>query len=252
MSKEKPILFSAPMINAIMAGNKTQTRRLVKWKPRDMGFNLAFSGMVAGCYANENPTSGYVLRSRSGDVGMCWNDRTWPAFCPYGAPGDTLWVRETWYCDDYTAGDLAAARVGYVGEGPSDEDIVKKWKSALDFRATHDCGSYEAGCPCSDEDGRSGWRPSIFMPRWASRLTLEVLSVRVERLMSITDQDTLAEGVERATPDGYVFGTDDGKSSPAGTPRSAFKLGWDTINGARAPWETNPWVWVVSFKDVTP
>lgn len=235
---EKPILFSAPMIKAILAGKKTQTRRIMNPQPTG---DASKKWPDPDRWALSFPKGRTMLSLEEASIA-----------CPYGGRGGALWVRETWYCDDYTAGDFTAARVGYVGKGPSDAEIIEKWKSSLDFRATHDCRSYEAGCPCADEDGRSGWRPSIFMPRWASRITLKIVEVRAERLMAITDQDAFAEGVTPATPDGYVFGPDDGKTNPSTSPRDAFMRGWDLINAERAAWATNPWVWVVSFKDVSP
>lgn len=142
-----------------------------------------------------------------------------------GMPGDRLWVRETWYDDN----------------GLRDPDDHST--ELIEYRADHDCRSWEAGCPCCDENGRSCWRPSIFLPRWASRLTLEVTALRVERLQSISEDDAKAEGVEAAP------------FCKAGRPQGlehveSFECLWNRINGKRASWKLNPWVWVVSFQRI--
>ncbi len=162
----RPILFSGPMVRALLAGAKTQTRRVVTAK------NVSF---------------GHIP-------------------CPYGAPGDRLWVRETFRIE-------GGARPEH---GPN----------GVHFRADED----EPGI---------GWRPSIFMPRWASRLTLEVTEVRVERLGALTYDDAQAEGVD-------FF-----PLAPGCSLVQRFALGWDAINGKRGfPWASNPWVWVVAFRRV--
>lgn len=214
---ERGILFSAPMVRALLDGRKTQTRRLV----RDQ---RAVSDVCGG-----------------GVEPVVW----WPVVgarqlpCPYGQPGDRLWVRETWYDDFCPVPDPKSRK--------RDEDGNVE---GIDYRATHDCHAYEAGCPCTGEgpERRSEWRPSIFMPRWASRVTLEVTEVRVERLNLISEGDARAEGVTTSQP-GTVNGapTTIHCFGPAAH-RRAFALLWDAINGERAPWSANPWVWAVSFR----
>jgi hypothetical protein len=185
--KERPILFSGPMVRAILAGRKTQTRRVVA----DLNPTLAESAASGSQIAN-------ALR------------------CPYGAPGDRLWVRETW----------AAQRA--LDKLPPQMIEAGAWVE------------YAAG-PGGGILDRGKWRPSIFMPRWASRILLEVTAVRVERLQDISETDAEAEGVDAV--------------SMADVPRQAtmnrradFKQLWDSINAKRAPWASNPWVWVVEFK----
>jgi hypothetical protein len=199
-SKERPILFSGPMVRAILDGRKTKTRRIVKPQPeRQPGMCHYSPTGWAETDANGGCLCHRVVR------GGFW-------------PGQRLWVRETFDCDhcEYPHGDVAEMR------------------TMLDYRATHDCTTWEAGCPCNDENGRSSWRPSIYMPRWASRITLEVTGVRVERLQDISEADAMAEGVGgRAQEDAYS------------SCRDEFAALWDSINGKRAPWESNPWVWVV-------
>lgn len=156
---ENPILFSTPMVKAILEGRKTQTRRVVKWKPYHEGekINFNFSGMSLGQYMTGVPESGYVLYSRG--HGGTWNQKTKPIHCPYGEPGDILWVRETW----------APAR-GVVAPGY----LYKSIDNLNDVK----------------------WKPSIHMPRKAARIFLKVKDVRVERLQDITGEDAQAEGVK--------------------------------------------------------
>ena len=231
--KERPILFSAPMIRALLAGKKTQTRRIAKWRmrPGQEGLNLGFSGLEAGLYSAGNAASGYVLRSRDGNA--CWNDRTFPLHCPYGVPGDRLWVKETWTHDSDSDDEARAHH----------EDAMAS--CAVFYRA--DMTDQEAGI-------FTRWRPSIFMPRWASRITLENTEVRLQRLHDITEEDAEAEGVEFF--DGMYEAADLHRSARlAGCShedaRAWFAWAWDHINGDRAPWVTDPWVWAVSFPPVT-
>jgi hypothetical protein len=214
--KERPILFNGDMVRAILEGRKTQTRRIVKLpiKCPDTGCELA------GCELAGSPF----------DV----TDRT----CPYGHPGDRLWVRETWMPD------------------PSCDDDA--WDDeGLSYYEWSGCGSSISGIPkalCKVEnvihkaswDGQEmvGWKPSIHMPRWASRITLEIVSVRVERLNEISEQDAADEGFD------YLRG--DGKSDISGdVQRRWFRCLWESING-NGSWQQNPWVWVVEFKRVQP
>lgn len=228
--KERPILFSAPMVRAILNDQKTQTRRVVRWKPREPGLNLLASSMSLGYYCTDVPASGYVLHSRG--AGACWNDRTYPAHCPYGAVGDRLWVRETFWHrngrfhhggrDVMYAEDVARIPTGTLVEG----DWIK--------------------------------RPSIHMPRWASRLSLELTDVRVERLQAITEDDARAEGIQE-----FLYGEKYGEryiSRGYGTEQlalgcmrftavAAYCNLWDGLNAKRGyGWEANPYVWVLAFR----
>ena len=188
--RERPILFSGPMVRALLAGTKTQTRRIAKpVKHPDLG-NLYDAGAL-------------VLEREPQHV----IDRA----CPYGRPGDRLWVRETWAFGIHA---LAAKR---------DED--GPFVYAADG-TTH-------GRLCER------WRPSIHMPRHACRLVLEIVGVRVERLQAISEADSCAEGIPSKGLQFY-----DGR--PA-TPKDAFESLWNEINGPAA-WAANPWVWVVEFR----
>lgn len=200
--KERPILFSAPMVRALLADTKTQTRRVVK----EPGWALPGSLHLF----NERPWADDPLR---GDRDVA---------CPYGQPGDRLWVRENGW--------------------------ERPFRSGRDMREGADTWppyEYDAAPVCCWEDGelkRLGWkrRPSIHMPRWASRIRLEVTAVRAERLQDISAGDAMAEGVG-ALP----------IETRHATPKADFQFLWKSINGPGS-WDANPWVWVVEFKRVTP
>ena len=188
--KERPILFSGPMVRVILDGRKTMTRMVVKPQPT-VDHGLVFEGIALGKFG---AVSDSVIA------------------CPYGTIGDRLWVRETW------------ATTEQAGVHPSDAEIL--------YRATD-----------PDWETWDGWRwsPSIFMPRWASRLTLRIMSVSVERVQDITEADAKAEGV---VP---VPGTEGNSHSY----RWPFCLLWDSINAGRGfGWDANPWVWVIGFEVV--
>ena len=216
---ERGILFSAPMVRALLDGTKTQTRRAVKMPG-------SWDCIVYADWGN----GFWPYRSDDGESPSYDNNEI-PLRCPYGQPGDRLWVRETWYCDHWD-----------VQEGPYQE--VAGARELLVYRADGE-RPYEAEQPV--------WRPSIHMPRWASRILLEIVSVRVERLQDITPNDAVEEGIERVRcPDDrlcywrdYVTG-----GSIAGQVGSYRSL-WESINGAGS-WDVNPFVWVVEFKRVTP
>ncbi|PTL79076.1 hypothetical protein [Vitiosangium sp. GDMCC 1.1324] len=199
---ERPILFSGSMVRAILDGRKNQTRRVITPVQPDV------RGLWPG---------GRTPGSLPGD-------------CPYGQPGDRLWVRET-----HWIGPLARNSAG---------DRCPTWHG-LPYSVSPDgCSAafYKEGFDRSEPR----WRPSIHMPRWASRLTLEVTGVRVERLQDISEEDARAEGVERDAkyPDrwkNYV-----GEVSGPDAVDSFFSL-WASIHGT-ASWDANPWVWVVAFR----
>ncbi|MNU43062.1 hypothetical protein D3C71_318380 [compost metagenome] len=225
--RERPILFSGPMVRALLAGTKTQTRRIVKlphsnplgqWEPTTVGGpGVRYSDDTPA------PIQAAMWHTRTGD-GL---------FCPYGQPGDRLWVRETFVQGfPYDAGQ---DRLLQYDEG-GNELPMQTWYRATDsdMRWADDDG-WEANVP---------WRPSIHMPRWACRLVLDITSVRVERLQAISPLDAIAEGVGLNPSAADVTMT-----APEGEalPRVMFRELWDRINGAGA-WDANPWVWVVEFR----
>ena len=203
---ERPILFSSPMIRALLDGRKTQTRRVVK----------LFDGNhadKAGCFRrgyDEEPGEWMQYAAAGAWV---------PVRVPY-AVGDTLWVRETW-------ADLR-------GKG-FDEHQFGYRADSLNRRGEEDGDSQR----CRLDFGVQ-WKPSIFMPRAACRLTLRVTDVRVQRLQEISEEDARAEGC------GYSGPAPDKPMSE----RDLFAALWDSINAKRAPWASNPWVFAITFEKI--
>ena len=234
--KERPILFSGPMVRAILADRKTQTRRVVKTQP-----GPEWNEIICGHYV---PTK---INKRTGEeypgeevFGFADADNGW--ICPYGQPGDRLWVREKWKPTGLMA--LHPTRLSKLcGEFAYAADENQKERNRLIL-----------------------WRPSIHMPRWASRITLEVTSVRVERVQEISESDAIAEGVEPNINSGYVnylwHGNDDitqkqidswpWQYSNYHDAKGSFSSLWEKINAQRGyGWDVNPWVWAVEFKRIT-
>lgn len=228
--KERPILFSAPMVLALLAGTKTQTRRILKAEHLEQVDRFAFDPERGEWEMGETHWGG--------PVASCGFVR-----CPYGLPGDRLWVRETFYCDDAFAGDHARSCSGCVRCKHTDEDRIADWKEELYFRAD--------GVP-DFEGEKVVWKPSIFMPRWASRLSLEVTGVRVERLQEISEADAKAEGVRPFFETFPGIGRDQritsGDLAADAEHRAAYACLWDDLNGDAASWKSNPWVWAISFR----
>lgn len=228
--KERPILFSAPMVRAILAGTKTQTRRVVKPQPVPVDPR---NSRLPGLY-------------RNGD--FAWRDKGAPLGCvtisckpngpdgwaaensPYGQPGDRLWVRETF------RRDLDRLHSRKLIEYAADDEVR------------------DAGPSAAFDFPDIGWRPSIHMPRWASRITLEITGVRVEQLHQISEDDAISEGVERTvTGDGWRRYCDADMElagvPPVASARQSYFTLWNQIHG-HGTWTENPWVWVVEFKRV--
>lgn len=196
--KERPILFSGPMVRAILEGRKTQTRRAVK-RAEDMEFDPC------------DPSYGPFWKPYCTGV-----PESVKVPCPYGKIGDRLWVRESGYQPPHLTPKMlregADTWPHYIYSADGDE---KEW--------------------CRENGWKS--RPSIHMPRWASRITLEIVSVRVERLNAITHIDAIAEG---CTPH---------PDAPAQSMGDDYKGLWESINGPGS-WDLNPWVWVIEFRRI--
>lgn len=218
--RERPILFSGEMVRAILAGRKTQTRRVIKPQPSNMD---EWSGM------------GEFIDGRYGFQNAVGNDY----FCPLGKPGDRLWVRETW--------GMSVRRDGAGGTG---EFITHKADDPDAIYCSAACGT---NIPIK-------WHPSIHMPRWASRITLEITDVRVERVQDITEEDAVREGII-STWSNYghmssdprklfiAFSEKDGGYSSA---KEAYENLWNFMYSKRGfGWDANPWVWVISFKVIS-
>jgi hypothetical protein len=261
---ERPILFSAPMVRAILQGRKTQTRRVapirelnVLQHPGDMiTWSVRFTKAVKGTLAIHSGGKFSDLQARSIIASQ---------FNPYGKPGDLLWVRETW---------------GAVW--PADEPVPLR-QCEIEYRADlpPDCTDRPGEWPadeCNDPEAPK-WRPSIHMPRWASRITLRITDIRVERLQDISEADAQAEGATmRPACNGfqhrypgwsmdwskvgrlshYATGAKRGVKAPLTegdvslhSPKWAFASLWNEINGPSA-WDENPWVWAMTFERVKP
>lgn len=224
--KERPIIFNADMVRAILAGTKTQTRQVVKPQPPSKTFQ------VTPYHHPDSRPRFFAWKSGFGGAEM--HPQWEPIPCPYGQPGDRLWVRETWNSFDGWAGYYYAADYDGWGIGPDDD-------------------------PDHVPDHAVRWKPSIHMPRAASRITLEITSVRVERLQEIweNDADCIAEGIEEMPPHpcgvrrwrNYQPGHPQAWSLNLVTPGNSFSTLWRSINGDES-WDADPWVWVVEFKRV--
>ncbi len=223
--KERPILFSGAMVRALLAGTKWQTRRALKHQPFDV---------IEVASGNHLLDFRHSFSQQDSVVPMSEHAKA----CPYGQPGDQLWVRETWNWFD--PAELHHSRRG--ARAP--------FTGCQGARSIEWVAAYAAdGCLEHIKDGSKAlWRPSIHMPRWASRLTLDLVSVRVERLQDISEADALAEGIVRQ-PDGG-FGLADTTHYHATDPRICYWSLWDAINGAGAV-EKNPVVWVLGFPQPT-
>lgn len=231
MPTERPILFSAPMVRAILDGSKTQTRRVVKFNPWPNETN-------ADCHRV------YKTAYRTNDGGWGWVDYHGDPpkqalgqpgkLCPYGQPGDRLWVRESFQYLFDTDRDM------FNGE----EDM----KTGAGYKASYPAtdGIQEFHDVNTEELSTRVW-PSIHMPRWASRILLEVTDARVERVQAISEVDALAEGVK---VDAQLLDRIPAPMMPA---RDAFRQLWDSINAPRGfGWYANPWTWAITFKRVKP
>lgn len=219
MSKERPILFSGAMVRALLDGSKSQTRRII-------------TGPKHGLKVNAHPTEPAIIATRVDEQwdgfvfsgGMC---RVGPVQCPYGQPGDRLWVRETW---------------------------AQNWNQLSDTRMDRSYAYRADGDERAQDNGTDlPWRPSIHMPRAASRILLEIVSVRVERLQDVSEADARAEGATHYEPANYLSHggwSHDGYYVHA-TARASYERLWNDIKGAGS-WDANPFVWVIEFKRVAP
>lgn len=248
--KERGMIFNGEMVRAILDGRKTQTRRIMAPQPAD--------DIERGTFPNPEAIGWKSsLRHKHGS--------TTAHFCPYGKPGDRIWVRETW---------------GVVSHELDEDGRIQPWTPDRPATAIHEMpfgngyysghaiyaadGDFTWGDDDGYEDGRSCWKPSIHMPKAASRILLEITDVRVERLNAISEQDAQSEGVHNEVWDQTVvarnyavideffqFWSEDMPHYVEMNQlyRSSFRSLWESIYGAEN-WQANPWVWVISFKRV--
>ncbi|MGJ5858285.1 hypothetical protein [Serratia sp. G204Y] len=217
--KERPVIFNGEMVRAILDGRKTQTRRTLNWKRQPYTEMAERDDGSLWPWAEDG--------ERGGDI---WFS------CPFGEVGDRLWVRETFaghYLDDDQIQDIKDGR--------------DKAEDLCEYRA-----DYSDDADCVD-----GWTPSIHMPRWASRITLEITAVRVERLNDISEEDARAEGVraiENNFGNGpaycdYLLPNLNDTAEWYNRASDSFKSLWKSIYGVEN-WRANPWVWVIEFRRV--
>ena len=225
--KERPILFSAPMVRAILEGRKTVTRRAIKVQP-----HIDASGNF--CVGSSNyGQDGYGKPVTKHFVNGC---------CPYGKPSDRLWVRETFAIESNRWADDPYSPPHKDGR-PTQRYEDNKWDQPH-YKAT----DAEPELWYDDRDSPGcRWKPSIHMPRWACRILLEITDVRVERLQDITYEQAAAEGVHRGPLREWCASDEGGACHKYPVP--AFRDLWQSVGGS---WDANPWVWVVEFERVTP
>ena len=225
---ERAIIFGGPMVRAILANRKRHTRRVIKPQPSPEHWQTIHCGWYEPTVVRKG-----IQEPGPPVYGFASEDEGWKS--PYGAPGHHLWVRETWlelrrdHWHDYTKSRLETVTLNTPR------------RNGIAYRA--DCTSYDSD-RCRIELGYEKWRSPIHMPRLYSRLSIEVVSIRVEQLQSISEEDAIAEGVDAVT-------MADVPRQATMTRRADFAQLWDIINGKRGyTWESNPWVWVIDFKQI--
>ena len=229
--KEQPILMNSAMVRALLNGSKTQTRRIVKKV-----------GLAA-------PAPQSVIDGAATYAGGM------VAHCPYGQPGDRIWVREMWGVISH-AWDEACNLIDWAPDRPA--TAISEMPFGQGYYSGHVIyaadGAFEwSGDDDGDGDPRSAWHPSIHMPRRASRILLEIVSVRVERLKDISDADIVAEGIDMEalaeSQDRYDIVCKGSGASGRATERSAWRDLWESTGG---DWDANAWCWAITFKRVAP
>lgn len=217
---ERGMIFNAEMVRALLSGRKTQTRRIIKPQPE-----ATLSGSLSGKWLSR-PLNGLLL-PKIEDIAI---------HCPFGVVGDRLWVRETF-------------------QGPLfDYDLMDSYcKDPTPFEKPEFCVYKADGVPApefydADDELHCCWRPSIHMPRWASRILLEITDVRIERLNAINEHNAHAEGVAKLRG-GFWKHYQPGWTQHQLSARGSFVTLWKSIYGDES-WNSNPWVWVIKFKRI--
>ena len=252
MTKEKPILFSGPMVKALLEGRKTQTRRIMKSKWFELSYEIGHLRYTEYDPLKYHPKDAESIgRHKAGsgpfDPKNAESQRHAASFCPYGEIGTMLWVKETFMHEEATYCEEASVSIPAIPANTI-------------YRA--DIPNSEAG---------EGWCPSIFMPRKLSRITLEITDIHVERLKDISEEDAIAEGIISHTFEGsvpgdywknYQFKTSNPKRGVVlsdvehrilaywKSPINSYKSLWESING-EGSWDANPWIWAISFRRIS-
>lgn len=210
---EKPILFSGSMVRAILNDYKCQTRRVIKPQPPHWRWNHYSWDERCINVASDDDKDGYYV------------------ICPYGKPGDRLWVRETWAHDDVYCKDIRCGNIDHIW-----------WKANEEQFGT-----------ANSFAGNARWHPSIHMPRWASRITLEIVKIRVEKLQDIAKDENVEDIFEEGLPKHAYYEFADNEPTDINVEEALedFQDLWNSINAQRGyGWDHNPWVWVIEFKEV--
>lgn len=235
--KERPILFKGEMVRALLNGSKSQTRRIVKPQPFASGYcegTVDFDGFRIPREGGPAPAK---FSAEAVGGGSYMNEEI---YCPYGQPGDRLWVRETFQ-------PLFAQGREYGINTPD-------WETGEGYTVTYPATDPVVEWIDGEDNITARCKPSIHMPRAASRILLEIVSVRVERLNDISEADARAEGIKRIK-DGFErwhpCPTDTLHEGLTRDPLLSYRGLWESINGAGS-WAANPWVWVVEFKRIQP
>lgn len=228
--RDRPILFNGPMVRAILEGRKTATRRVVQpWQCPKKGEDGQWCAI-----AQRDPRYGFCVSGATATE--CAAELAEHGMAPYGRPGDRLWVREAF-------ADLQGTGIDYR---PDPASPLSQYAYAADSPPGSHSDEVRKDCGVK-------WKPSIHMPRWASRILLEVTAVRVERLQDITEEQAIAEGIDldalADAQDLYDMVLAGSGADGRATPITAFRDLWNSTGG---DWDANPWVWVIEFKRVTP
>lgn len=239
--KERGMIFNAEMVRAILEGRKTQTRRIMKPQPEPCPRGGHW--WPSNVFKTMLHVEGEMQNGEGGWGGLVGDA------CPFGDVGDRVWVRETW---------------GVVSHELDEDGRIQPWTPDRPATAIHEMpfgngyysghaiyaadGNFTWGDDDGYEDGRSCWKPSIHMPRWASRILLEITDVRVERLNDISEEDAAAEGVDQLRG-GFWKHYQPGWTQHQLSARGSFVTLWKSIYGEES-WAANPWVWVIEFKRV--
>ncbi|MHB1956378.1 MAG: hypothetical protein ACYCOU_21830 [Sulfobacillus sp.] len=235
---EKPIIFSAPMVRAILEGRKSQTRRIVKPAPYLQEISGTYGGRML-CFPD---------RARKGH-GLIWPNAREAiiAQCPHGTIGDRLWVRETWRPDPPCHSSWASTE--FYGCRDAALSLIPK-----EYRNPTHC-LFSASCAYRDT---ISWRSPIYMPRWASRLLLEITDVRVQRVQEISEEDAIAEGARRFKDlprtrayqsCEWSMETPSNRDQCLGCAKYAFGNYWNSLHG-EVSWDANPYVFAISFRRI--
>lgn len=232
--KERPILFNAEMVQAILSGRKTQTRRVMKRQPepsktREGDFWFSCDKMQTMVHVSDFLPSNSVVMPDAHEI--------YSACCPIGAVGDQLWVRETFSL----LGNEDGCPVDWNDNIVNDKKDAARIYKASCWQKPNNYGIWSV--PDREMEFDGAWTPSIHMPRWASRINLRITGVRVERLNDISQEDAKSEGC--------CYGRGGGVPDLAVSPSDHFPTLWESIYGIKS-WATNPWVWVIEFKLIAP